>query len=330
MNNHLSSILSQWYTNKDTYDWVLGTIYHTEGACYRKAGAMMMFSSLGQQLGMLSGGCLESNIQTHAREVMQTNKPLTLVYDDGDEDNIAFSLGIGCGGIVKIMLTPISASNNYQSLAQVYEALSRYESGIYIQTIPNNNVNYQEASFSQYTDSSEHKSHLFEEGKRQHLLIPIQCQPHILLIGGGVDARPMVAMAKQLGWRVSVWDSRPANARREFFMDADHLLRCAEDKLPLFIKEHDICAAVLMSHNVQIDARVLKYVNDQGLQYIGLLGPVHRKEKVLKTANLKGSDITPVINGPAGFNIGGELPESIALSILSQCHAALHNRLYFT
>ena len=72
MSNHLSHLLAQWYPERDNLDWVLATIYDTHGPCYRKPGAMMLFSSQGHQLGMLSGGCLESDIGVNARKVIQT------------------------------------------------------------------------------------------------------------------------------------------------------------------------------------------------------------------------------------------------------------------
>jgi len=129
--NHLSHLLAKWYPNRDKADWVLATIYDTKGPCYRKAGAMILFSSLGAQLGMLSGGCLESGIGTNARKVMQTGKPISLCYDGSDEDDLSFHLGIGCGGTVYIILQQVNAENNYLSLNQVYSALKQRQSGYY-------------------------------------------------------------------------------------------------------------------------------------------------------------------------------------------------------
>lgn len=138
MANQLSALLEQWYPQRDECDWVLGTVYRTEGPSYRKAGAMMLFNSLGQQFGMLSGGCLESDIQTHARRVMQTGSSLTLCYDGSDEDDLSFQLGIGCGGTVYIMLHRIDRENDYQQLDQLYEHLRNRVSGLYYQQIPVN------------------------------------------------------------------------------------------------------------------------------------------------------------------------------------------------
>ena len=90
--SHLQHLLASWYPQKDDSLWVLGTVYNTEGPCYRKPGAMMLFNSVGQQFGLLSGGCLEANIQQRAAQVMSTQKSITLCYDGADEDDIMYDV----------------------------------------------------------------------------------------------------------------------------------------------------------------------------------------------------------------------------------------------
>ena len=84
MSNQLTTLLNAWKQGKDETDWVLGTIYKTEGSAYRKAGAMMLINGNGQQFGLLSGGCLEADIMRRARAVMQTQQGALLVYDAND------------------------------------------------------------------------------------------------------------------------------------------------------------------------------------------------------------------------------------------------------
>ena len=44
MSNQLSALLNEWHKAKDDTEWVLGTVYKTEGSAYRKAGAMMLIN----------------------------------------------------------------------------------------------------------------------------------------------------------------------------------------------------------------------------------------------------------------------------------------------
>ncbi len=220
ISNQLSHLLAKWYPNRDKSDWVLATIYKTSGPCYRKPGAMMLFSSQGEQLGMLSGGCLESDIGINARKVMQTGQPLTVCYDGSDEDDLSFHLGIGCGGTIYIMLQQVNHQNDYLSLVQVFDALKQRSSGYFYQSIVSQNTDEQ-AYFEteQIADISASASIVQRPqgdscnvcpstsrlDKNEWLVTPIMPEPHILVVGGGIDAYPLVNMAKQMGWQVSLW-----------------------------------------------------------------------------------------------------------------------------
>ena len=331
MANQLSALLEVWFPERDSAQWVLGTVYKTEGPCYRKAGAMMLFNSAGQQFGMLSGGCLESDIQIHARKVMHSGQPLTLSYDGSDEDDLSFELGIGCGGKVYILLQPVTPQNQYLQLPAVRECLQQRLQGVFYQRIPATmsadepEQGDELARFSKISERSgvAESPELASIDGDSWLVTPVVPDPHLLVIGGGIDARPLVSMAKQLGWVVSVWDPRPANARRDYFIDAEYLLNGPADSLPDHVKAAVVSAAVVMSHNVALDAAALAALNGFGLKYLALLGPANRKAQVLAAAQLDEATLAQPLYGPAGFDIGGELPESIALSILSQCHHAL-------
>jgi len=333
MSNHLSHLLAQWYPERDSLDWVLATIYNTHGPCYRKPGAMMLFSSQGHQLGMLSGGCLESDIGVNARKVIQTGKPMLVCYDGSDEDDISFHLGIGCGGTIYIMLQQISTRNNYLSLAQVYNALHHRVSGYFYQSIVSKETEaqayFQAANVSDMTKTASLITSPLNKhttGETDWLATPIIPEPHLLVIGGGIDARPLVNMAEQLGWKISLWDPRPANARKEYFSNVNHIIKGEATVLTAFVAEKDVNAAILMSHSVAIDSQALKALANTNIQYLALLGPNNRRQQVINQAEVEEQSLSFTFAGPAGLEIGGTLPESIALSILAECHASLFNK----
>lgn len=338
--HHLSHLLANWFPKRDKFDWVLASIYKTQGPCYRKAGAMMLFSSQGDQLGMLSGGCLESDIAINARKVMQSGTSQLVCYDGSDEDDLSFHLGIGCGGTIYIMLQLINSDNNYLALDQVFTALKQRKTGYYYQSIVKLGITerayFEEeghihlsaaATIINYSNEQPEQTSLTQSNNNeQWLASPIIPEPHLLVVGGGIDARPLVNMAKQLGWKVSLWDPRPANARKEYFSGVDHIIQGQASVLKRFVIQEDVNAAVLMSHNVEIDANALTALATSPLKYLALLGPTKRKQQVLNQAKVRESKLPFVFSGPAGLDIGGSLPESIALSILSECHAYLHNK----
>ena len=148
----------------------------------------------------------------------------------------------------------------------------------------------------------------------------------MLVIGGGIDARPLVNMAQQLGWKVSLWDPRPANARKEYFSNVNHIIKGEAHVLTDFVAEKDVNAAILMSHSVAIDAQALKALAETKIKYLALLGPNNRKQQVISQAEVDEQSLSFTFAGPAGIEIGGTLPESIALSILAECHASLFKK----
>ena len=98
MNHHIYHVLSAWAGQRDAGNWLLATIINTEGSSYRKAGAMMLFSQEGAQLGVVSGGCLESDLLHQARRCWETGESRIVTYDMQEEGDIAWRLGIGCAG----------------------------------------------------------------------------------------------------------------------------------------------------------------------------------------------------------------------------------------
>ena len=326
MSNHIIALLSQWYPQRNEDDWVLGTVYKTTGPTYRKAGAMMLFSGLGRQLGMVSGGCLESDIHNHARRVIQSGQAAILTYDGSDEDDVSFQLGIGCGGTVHILLQPITRANQYLELDALYQALSESRGGYFHQLISSGAGEIESRFIPSELDSGpagKQRGLLREEGGHLWLITQVTPPHHLLVVGGGIDARPMATLAHNIGWRVSVWDPRPANARREYFQTVDMLIQGPASHLADYVLAQGVNAAVLMSHNVMLDADALAALQPCHLSYLAVLGPQNRLERVLAEAGSSFANLGGSLAGPAGLDIGAELPETIALSILAECQAAL-------
>lgn len=324
MSNHVNHLLAQWLPLKDKHKWVLGFIFKTEGSCYRKAGAMMLFSDAGHQLGILSGGCLESDIVKKAQRVMTDGVSRTAVYDDEDEEDIAFKLGVGCGGVVHLALVPVNKDNNYLSLDKISQTLSKGHVCEW-----NVAVDGSEGACKVLEDNtgSPRKAVLDTLGGKRSLSVLMMPPIHILVVGGGYDATFMTKLASSQGYLVSLWDPRPAQARVEHFPEVNYLIDDpTTEGVRLHLNEHNIQAAVLMSHHREIDAKALQLLSMQSLTYTAMLGPIHRKQEIMDLAGLSDTNFTQYFASPAGFDIGGELPEHIALSVIAQCHAVFHTK----
>src|SRR3984885_1352101 len=85
---------------------VLATVVATAGSTYRKPGARMLIMADGSYLGLLSGGCLESDLKLHAQEVLNSGVPRAVEYDMRGPDDILFGIGAGCEGAMRVLLEP--------------------------------------------------------------------------------------------------------------------------------------------------------------------------------------------------------------------------------
>src|SRR5450755_254118 len=85
---------------------ILATVVATAGSTYRKPGARMLIFDDGSYMGLLSGGCLESDLLSHAAEVLQSGIPRAVEYDMRGPDDVLFGIGAGCEGAMRILLEP--------------------------------------------------------------------------------------------------------------------------------------------------------------------------------------------------------------------------------
>ncbi len=346
MSHHIADILAEWQTSP-TDDWVLAVITHVQGSSYRKAGAMMLFHPLGRSIGLLSGGCLEADLRRHAQMALQSNQAILVQYDASDESDASYQLG--CGGIVDLMLVPLNRDNHYLNFHQLTEQLYHAEPFFYQLSLPRRNtalanisakiVPVEQANFP----LQDFKCAGILQTERTELIVPMRPRYRIAIFGGGLDAQPMVAMAINLGWQVDLVDERTAYARNHDFPGA-RIFKQSIDSLPANFADH-LDGIIIMHHNLNLDVKALNYACDNvqadaktdaglkldsqlressQLKYLAMLGPAHRRERVLKKAELTCKDVNCFFSAPAGLALGGELPESIALSILSQCHGVFH------
>lgn len=338
MRQHLVDLLDVWQADYQD-DWVVAILTHVQGSSYRKPGAIMFFHPLGKTLGMLSGGCLEADLRRHAQRAIQTQQVLQLTYDATDESDTSYQLG--CGGIVNIMMLPINSANQYLGLQKLYFDLNSGKTGefqidIAEQNTPSSKVRgkwqikpkEQLVEKTTFISSVKESESVTPDETQTHpiegqLIIPITPPIHLGIFGGGLDAQPIAQMAATLGWQVTIFDERTAYARQYDFPTANIM------KMPFDGVNGDVYqtldAAFVMTHNLTLDAKVLNQLVKFTLGYVALLGPGHRRDKVFALAQLNINDFSGYFSAPAGLALGGELPSSVGLSMLAQCHGVLHS-----
>lgn len=325
---------------------VLVTVVATEGSTYRKPGALMLVDRNGDFAGLISGGCLEGDLVARTREVFETGRPHRVSYDLKDDDELQLGLGLGCGGAVHLLLQRLDRGDGFEPLGSLLACLgggtacrmalvtasqapglapgdAALAGGDGTTLGPPALLSF---LVEQEAGGVGRRARAIEvdtaEGPVEVLLLEVTPTPRVLVCGAGPDAVPLVRQVLGLGWNCTVYDHRPAFADPGRFpvgvetaCDRPHALA---GRVPL----ESIDAAVVMSHHVDHDAAYLACLAERPPTYVGLLGPRARRDRLLAELDAPGFEV----HGPAGLDLGAELPESIALAITAEIHARLNGR----
>ncbi|HEY3786785.1 MAG TPA: XdhC family protein [Steroidobacteraceae bacterium] len=317
----------------------LGVLVQTIGSTYRKAGAMMLFSAEGDFAGLLSGGCLESDLREHVRGVIETGEARLIDYDTRGGDDAIWGLGLGCEGAIRILLTRVGPEKNWEPLSHLAECLARHRRTAVAVVVESASpaspvgtavlagdpaFSAAAATLQTVADSGQVAWYESDEPRCRLFVFPLILPPRLLLLGAGPDAYPLVDFAARLGWKVTLADHRPAYADPSHFPAAEAVVLARPEELGQRLDLSAYAAAVAMSHHLPSDLAYLRVLAGTSIPYIGLLGPAARRERLLCELGPDAAGVRARLRSPVGLAIGGRTPESVALSIVSEIHAFMH------
>jgi xanthine dehydrogenase accessory factor len=326
----------------------LGMLVHTAGSTYRKPGALMLIAANGDYSGLLSGGCLESDLREHARTVILSGEPRAVHYDLRAPDELLWGLGLGCEGAMHILLLRAGPENDWQPLAHLAGALAAHaataigvvteseRADLPVGTLALPSDAQPQRATPALTTSAVHAALAqcaadgqigWVEGQSPSwrlFVVPLSLPPRILVLGAGPDAAPLVDFAARLNWKVTLVDHRPAYAVAAHFPSAERVILARPDALSQALDLAHFSAAVVMSHHLPSDLAYLRALAESTIPYVGLLGPAVRREKLLAELGSGAHSLRTRLHAPVGLPLGGRTPESIALAIVAELHAFVH------
>ena len=119
-----AAILSGWRDVERGGDTaVLATVVHVQGSAYRRPGARMLIRRDGQHVGSISGGCLETDVCRKAWWMTESGRPTVRVYDTTSEDDAVWEFGLGCNGVVHVLLERLDSDAARQTLEFLAERM---------------------------------------------------------------------------------------------------------------------------------------------------------------------------------------------------------------
>jgi len=318
---------------------VLATVVHVSGSTYRRPGARLLVTADETAVGLISGGCLEGDLTERARAVRESGEPLRVRYDSTADDDIVWGLGLGCAGVVDVLLQRVSSESPgpLRALArsragdaqELATAIASHGPGA---PALGSLAEPPAASLARVRrEGRRHVATLREGALHCELLVERLEPPRSLLVcGAGPDAVSVVRFAAALDFAVTVLDARPAYARAERFPDAARVVLCDPERAGDEIDVDARSAAIVMTHHYLHDRALLGWLLASPAPYVGLLGPKQRGEDLLADLRKQGICIGDEERGrlyhPAGLDIGAEGPDEIAIALLAEVRAVLAGR----
>jgi xanthine/CO dehydrogenase XdhC/CoxF family maturation factor len=334
----------------------LATVVRVEGSSYRRTGARMLITDSGEWIGGISGGCLEGDALKRARLAMVQNKPTLVTYDTTDDDPFQIGVGLGCNGIIDVILTPIDAQNSQNQVLMLQDFVESRTTNVLITVtevkathptialgdtfrvdttlslnppFPSEEITESlktDLSFCLQNEKSATVEYATAFGKVKLFIEILPPAIHLLLYGSNYDIYPMVKLAKEIGWKVSVV-CNPLKMHKSLVEMADAVL---EKEKGTQINIDSYTVALLMAHDYETDYANLSYLLTTDIKYIGMLGPKKRTQKMFDDKQAMGTPITAIdlerIASPVGLDIGASTPEEIAISIIAEIKTVFTTR----
>ncbi|MGY5044329.1 XdhC family protein [Streptomyces sp. 900105755] len=337
--------LSRWVA--DGRGFAVATVVAVGGSAPRQPGAALAVDAEGTAVGSVSGGCVEGAVYELCRRALEDGETVLERFGYSDED--AFAVGLTCGGVIDILVTPVraddparpvvaaalaaAAGGRAAALARVVtgpaELLGRallvdadgaHEGGFGAHPELDRTVAAEAAAFldAGRTGTLE----IGEQGSRcgapLTVLVESSVPPPRMIVFGAIDfASALVRVGKFLGYRVTVCDARPVFATRNRFPEADEIV--VEWPHRYLERTHVDARTVLcvLTHDAKFDVPLLRLALRLPVAYVGAMGS--RRTHLDRNERLREVGVTELelarLRSPIGLDLGARTPEETALSI---------------
>ncbi|UFH55162.1 XdhC family protein [Spirosoma sp. KNUC1025] len=325
----------------------LATVVWVEGSSYRRPGARMLITDDGRWEGAISGGCLEGDALRKARQVMLDGNPIVVTYDTMDDGANSFGVGLGCNGIIDVLIEPVNPDDSANPIALLKEFTQKRDVRVLATVLkgdaipdltPGNRFvrtdsgtesipQWLQADMQDVFETGKPltKAYEFPTGVVDVFIERIDPGIELVIFGAGYDVIPVAKLARELGWQVTVTDDCIAHLSPKRFPVATCVLYANRDAVIDQLSITNRTAAVLMSHNYNYDRAVLQELLKTDVPYIGMLGPRKRFDKMqdefVNTGFTFSESSLSRVHAPIGLDLGAETPDEIALSIMAEIKA---------
>ncbi|MFE0474967.1 XdhC family protein [Streptomyces sp. NPDC058947] len=332
-------------------DFAVATVVAVSGSAPRQPGAALAVDSAGTIIGSVSGGCVEGAVYELCREALEDGR--TRLQRFGYSDAEAFAVGLTCGGVIDILVTPVrsgdravrdvlataltaAASGQAAALARIVSG----PAGLVGRALLVRPDGRRQGGFGAHPELDRVVAgealalldagrtatlEIGEEGSRcgapLTLLVESSVPAPRMIVFGAIDfASALVRMGKFLGYHVTVCDARPVFTTAARFPDADEIV---VEWPHHYLERTDVDARTVLcvlTHDPKFDVPLLHLALRLPVAYVGAMGSrrthLDRNER-LREAGLTATELAR-LRSPIGLDLGARTPEEVAVSIAAE------------
>ncbi|MEW2613903.1 XdhC/CoxI family protein [Streptomyces sp. NPDC047880] len=331
-------------------DFAVATVVAVGGSAPRQPGAALAVDTEGTAIGSVSGGCVEGAVYELCEQALRDGE--TVLERFGYSDDDAFAVGLTCGGVIDILVTPVRAADPVRPVVRAAltaaalgeaAAVARIVSGpreLTGRALVVRPDGSREGGFGAHpeldrTVAAEAGAFLDagrtgtleigEQGSRCGAPLTVLVESSVpaprMIVFGAIDfASALVRMGKFLGYHVTVCDARPVFATRTRFPEADEIV---VDWPHRYLEATEVDARTVLcvlTHDAKFDVPLLKLALRLPVAYVGAMGS--RRTHLDRNARLREVGVTELelsrLRSPIGLDLGARTPEETALSIASE------------
>lgn len=335
-------------------DFAVATVVSVGGSAPRPPGAALAVDSEGTVIGSVSGGCVEAAVYELCVQVLQDGGSVLERFGYSDED--AFAVGLTCGGVIEILVTPVradapdrpvfaaalaaAARGGTAALARVARgpdelrggallvgADGSYEGGLdggsgLERTVAAEARALLAAGRTGTFDLSADGSHCDAD---LTLFVESSVPPPRMIVFGAVDfAAALVRAGKFLGYHVTLCDARPVFATRARFPEADDIVVDWPDRYLRRATTDERTVLCVLTHDAKFDIPLLEIALRLPVAFVGAMGSrrTHEdRDRRLREVGLSDEELSR-LHSPIGLDLGARTPEETALSIAAEIIAS--------
>lgn len=310
----------------------LATVIATGGRSPRPVGSVMVMAGNGRVEGSVSGGCVEADVMSNAREIMMGDAPRVLTY--GSAEMGLWSVGLACGGRLDVLVEAVQSSSAPHGtfpmdfVRHIVTATGQGRPAILGCALDGTGHILLERENDLLVSGAvpENLSAMLQEngsarviaGTPEWFVQTVRPSPRLLIVGAVHIAQCLSDIAARSGYDVTIIDPRAGLATPERFPGVRLMCDWPDEALAELAPDAST-AIVALTHDRKLDDPALCEAVKGYAFYIGALGSRGTHAKRLSRLRDEGVEDAALarIRGPVGLPIGAIEAEEIAVSIMA-------------